>query len=413
MRQCASCGNTLTDAATFCPACGTEAPVAAPPPETSDKPKFCASCGAPLAPGARFCPSCGAAATGSTTPSPVAPVSVAPAVAPLPVADEPAAGPSRNLLIGAGVALLIVALLVWFNRFELLGLDRPEGKESAALGEETVMYAVANANLRDKATTQGSTITGKLLRGAKVTGVLQLGADSNSQWFKLTDGNYIPAINLSDTAPPPLARTINKPWYAPDATPLLARPQAGSAVVENAEPGKAYQLIGLTANNFAEVALGKGGVAYFDASGVDLAASSAPPIAIAFSPGNCGYGREVDMLLRKLAQDATSRQQLAAASSYPDDEARDAALAELETASAFLPLKRSFKGLAVGGLATHYEASSIYFRDTPDKVFAVFRQDYPVDADGSIPTGSEVSASIQATAGEARKYGQTELICGL
>lgn len=119
------------------------------------------------------------------------------------------------------------------------------------------------------------------------------------------------------------------------------------------------------------------------------------------------------MLLRKLGQDAMRRQQLAAAKSYPDDDVRDNALAELETASAFLPLKRSFKGLGVGGVATHYEASSIYFRDTPDKVIAVFRQDFSIDADGSIPTGSEISASIQATSGDARKYGQTELICGV
>lgn len=376
MRQCGACGKALTDAATFCPSCGAEAPLSA----TAPIPQ--ATTGA-----AKFAPS--------------------------PVAGEPRAGPPpRAVLIGLGLAVLLIALLFWSNRYQWLGLEPPSGNESAALVAERAMYVIASANLRDEATTIGSIVTGKLARGTKVTGVLQHGEDGSSQWYKLADGNFVSAVNLSARAPPALAQRIDKRWYAAGAVRLLARPQPGAAVLEIAEAGKAYQLIGLTNGGFAEVALGKGGVAYFDASGIDLAAASAPPIGLAFDPARCGFGNEIDLLLRKLGQDAQRRFQLAEASDYPDEEARDAALGALDSASAYLPLTRSYKGLGVGGIGAHYEASSVYFRESPDKIIAVFARDFPVAADGGFALDLQVGSSIRPSSGEARKYGLSELICG-
>jgi hypothetical protein len=408
MRKCTACGREMTDAATFCVQCGAEAPPPAPP--VAAVQRYCSACGGELAAGARFCPACGTG-VGPTpalrTTQPAAPELLAEPHAPV--------GPNRAILIGAAVAVLLLGLLFWFNRYEWLGLERPadEGNISAVAGSEATMYVVANANLRDRATTQGSSVTGKLVRGTRVAGVLQLGEDGSSNWYKLADGNFVSAVNLSASEPPPLARTINKPWYASEPVPLLAKPQPGAAVLETAEPGKSYQLIGLTAGGFAEVTLGKGGVAYFDASGIDLAAASAAPIDIAFDPQRCGYGKEIEMLFRKLGQDAQARFQRAESRAYASEDERLNALERLESASSFLPLTRSYRGLGVGGLGAHYEASAIYFRDPPAKVIAVFATDFPVAADGSFSVASDVGSAIRPAQGEERKYGQTALSCGV
>lgn len=396
-RKCASCGKELTPQATFCTFCGADvAPAAMPLPAPAQSARFCRSCGAELASGARFCAACGA----STEAGAVAPPS------------QPE--PNRTPLIVAAVAgaLLLLGVLFWLNRYEWLGLERPveTGNTSAALGEEAEMYAVATANLRDRPTSQGSEVMGKLPRGTVVKGTLLLGEDGRSNWLKIDEsGWFVSAVNLSESEPPALAQRFDKAWYAAGETPILAKPQAGAPVLETASPGRQYRLVGLTSGGFAEVALGKGGVGYFDASGVDLAAASAPPIDIAFDPATCSYGQEVQLLIRKLSQESQRATQLA--------EARGdtAALDDLEGKSRYLKLARGFAGLSVTGVGIHYEATGVYFADPPDRVIAAFRaKGLAIDSEGDFSGGMfGPSSSIRRSVGEEKTYGQTALICGV
>ncbi len=413
MRTCGQCGNAMTDAATFCTVCGAEAPLVVQPEVAAPSPigntRFCASCGVSIAPGAKFCGGCGA------------PVGQAAAVMqPPPPASETLPEPdtrNRNLIIGAiAVGVLLIGILFWINRYSWLGLEPPAGNATAAIGTEKTMYAIASANLRDRPTSQGSSVVGKLARGAKVSGVLELGEDGTSNWLKIADsGNYISAVNLSEIEPPALARSLNKSFFAGGDTPILAKPQQGAPVLMTAKPGSKLQLIGLTAGGFAEVLLEKGGVGYFDASGIDIEAGSAQPVDVAFVPAGCGFGKEVQMLLRKLGQESQRRFEIAEAATYPDDEARARALDGLTGKSAYLPLTRSWKGLRVGGIGQHYESVSIYFKEPTARVIELLSQSYEMDGDGQIVAEGDVATSsgIQPTRPEEQKYGASALVCGV
>jgi Double zinc ribbon len=416
-RTCGQCGSAMTDAATFCTVCGAEAPplvqqsVATAP--SANGSKFCASCGAALVPGAKFCGSCGTP-VGQTVAAP--PVPTGPASPPVFNEAEPDTR-NRNLIIGAVAAgALLIGILFWINRYSWLGMEPPLENATAAIGTEKTMYVIASANLRDRATSQGSSVVGKLPRGAKVSGVLELGEDGTSNWLKIAEsGNYISAVNLSEIEPPALARSLNKSFFASGDTPILAKPQQGAPVLMTAKSGGKLQLVGLTAGGFAEVLLEKGGVGYFDASGIDIEAGSAQPIDVAFIPGGCGFGREVQGLFRKVGQDSQSRYAKAETASYPDEETRTRTLEDLAAKSAYLPLTRSWMGLRVGGIGQHYESVSVYFNEPYARVAEVLGKTYPIDSTGAftITGDAPTSAGLAPTDDEARKYGMTELSCGV
>ncbi len=412
-QTCGQCGSGMTDAATFCTTCGAEVPLAeaseaVTPPMIGSK--FCGACGSALVPGAKFCGGCGA---------PIGPSGMVPASPPdiaAPFEPEPDTR-NRNLIIGAIAAgVLLVGILFWINRYSWLGLEPPLENATAAVGIEKTMYTIASANLRDRATSQGSSVVGKLPRGTQVSGVLELGEDGTSSWFKIAEsGQYVSAINLSEIEPPALARSLNKAWYAGADTPILAKPQQSAPVLMTAAPGTKLQLVGLTAGGFAEVLLEKGGVGYFDASGIDIDAGSAQPIDVAFIPAGCGFGKEVQMLLRKLGQESQRTYQQAEGANYSDDEARQAALGDLEGKSAYLPLTRSWKGLRVGGIGQHYESVSVYFKEPPARVIELLSQTYEMDGDGQFITSGDIATSsgIQQTRPDEQKYGASALVCGV
>jgi hypothetical protein len=102
---------------------------------------------------------------------------------------------------------------------------------------------------------------------------------------------------------------------------------------------------------------------------------------------------------------------------YPDDDARDAAIAKYrqrtEGKSVVIPLERSFHTLTVTGLAQHYESQSVYFADPPEKVRKVFRSiGYRVGKDGKLPSG-EIYAGIDPAPKGNASYGKTDLGCGV
>jgi uncharacterized membrane protein YvbJ len=164
--------------------------------------KFCTSCGTANTPDARYCAKCGEAMPSlapdvSTSqvsrPEPV----VAPALAEsaalpgpepiLPEEDEP----KRNWLIIVAVIgsiILIGGLYYWlFLADDMRGATDTSYSTGVADGEKAEarqFFVMTEANIRDRATTVGSTILGKMPRGSAVTGVVKLGEDGSSEWLE-------------------------------------------------------------------------------------------------------------------------------------------------------------------------------------------------------------------------------------
>lgn len=178
--------------------------------------------------------------------------------------------------IAAGATVLVVAggiaLFASQNKRAEFGeaTDAAAAAGAAAVdpsitGQEATLYVIADANVRDRATAQGSTIVTKILRGTALIGTMEIGTDQTSAWFKLTDGRgYIGGVNLSPKQPPALAKTFtDMKWNVETGTDLLDAPAAGSAIVARLNTGDQTTIAGVTTNGFAEVKRSRGGVGYF------------------------------------------------------------------------------------------------------------------------------------------------------
>jgi hypothetical protein len=418
--------------------------------------RFCIQCGSQLADVARFCGNCGAeVADVVATPAHVQSSAYHDAAtmqpyAPEPVVAEPAVeyadavpveslrysadeseyaddipknGPNW-LLIGGGVGILLFLLLYYliFIRDDVQGnpaRPAPVAKQvvESDKAEAIEFFAVAQANIRDKATTQGSAITGKLARGSSARGTLIVGEDGTSNWLKLDDdAGFVSANNLSEVAPPEITKLLgDKIWTANKALDIYTQPDRAAVIYDRVSAGTTLTLYGLTANDFIEIKLRKGGVGYL-ANGAMLL-EQAPvlgkPLAISFNPSSCSFGGELQVEFARLERQVRSAYEAAEKRDYPDEAARERALIALETKSNFQKLERSFAGLSVTGIGQQRESQSIYFADAPDKVIAAFRgAGLSVGKDGSFPS-AEFSAGIGAASGQARNLGKAELSCGV
>jgi hypothetical protein len=405
--------------------------------------KFCISCGAPLNEGARFCGSCGAPVPEAGDEPPVTEAEVAPPPTPspapppppayepepvaavpeyaYPTSEEPEKKGPNWLLIGGGAAILLLLLLYYliFIRDDISSSTAPAATAKVAAKEVvgTAYFAVADANIRDKATTVGTTVTGKLLRGTSATGTIISGEDGTTQWLELADGKgFIAVSNLSETEPPQIAKALgDKIWVTDKAMDIFAQPDGSAAVLDRVQAGTPLTLFGLTANDYIEIKLKKGGVGYIadGARIAELANAKGKPIAISFNPSSCNFGGELEVEFAKLAAKSRAAYEAIDKTDFPSDEARDKALGGFEGKSYFQQLERSFNGLSITGIAQHYESQSIYFADTPDKVLAAFRAaGYKIGRDGQF-SNTEIYAGIGATAGEGRTFGKSDLSCGV
>jgi Double zinc ribbon len=413
-KTCVSCQHQIAEEAKFCPACGTA---------IAPAPVICAACGNEDAGDARFCSSCGAPS--GATPAPLSALA--------PPTDRytptPGGGPIPEpwwqrfgiLLVSAGVLLALLMVLFWFNRYEWMGMTPPvAGKSntagaSANVGKAVTMYVIANANVRDAATAKGSKVVGKAVRGAKLSGVMQVGDDGTSNWLKIDGtGQFVSQVNLSENEPPKLARFIDKVWRASREILIRASANANATVLETVPEGGPIQLIGITDSGFAEVLIKTGGVGYFDASGIDLTADNGAPIALTLSEGNCEFGPEMDKIFAALDARTAKENENALRGPFANDEAQDEATSILEGKSHYTRIIRSFSGLSITGIAQHYESSSIYFAEPQDKVIAAFRKaGYSVNEDGEIQGRVDnFMASIGRSEGLAKAYSKTDLSCG-
>jgi zinc-ribbon domain len=402
--------------------------------------KFCTSCGTELSANARFCGGCGASVAALDAPLAAAPPSYAPPPpepAYVPPAyeatsnyategSEPAKSNLKVILGGilAAIALLGVLYYFIFVRDDIAGNEggtpTAQTKPDETLTKSKQFFAVTQANIRDTATATGSSIIGKLPRGTAVSGKLILGADGTSDWLELDEAKgFVGAVNLSDTAPPTLTKLLNdRIWAADKPIDIYAKPDAASTIVDRAASDSKLTLVGLTANDFIEIKLSKGGVGYIadGARIIALAQVTGKPIAISFNPNTCNYGGEIEMLFAQLSKQSQAKRAVIENAKYADDDAREAALTAFdnkhEADSSYMKLQRSYNGLTVTGIGQHYESQSLYFAEPVAKVIEILRaQGLKIGKDGQM--ASEVYAGVDALSKNEIGFGRSSLSCGV
>ncbi|MFN3619307.1 SH3 domain-containing protein [Sphingorhabdus sp.] len=321
-------------------------------------------------------------------------------------------------------AAAIVTLLIMggFYFWLFIADDMQPSADSAATKTEDasqagaqIFFAMTDANLRDRPTTTGSNILGKLPRGSQVTGTIQPGSGSDGGWLELSDGNgFVALINLSQNKPPVLTKSLNdQSWAADGLIDVWATTLPDSDLLDRVREGTKLTLVGTTADNFIEVKLDGGRYGYLaDATSI-LARLGGKPISIGFNPQTCAFAGEIGAEFAKIGAQLQAQWQALEAKDFADETAREKAYAAIEGKSKFVRLRRSFEGLSLTGLAQHYESQSLYFDDPPAKVIEVFRgQGFNIGRDGLFQS-TELYAGITATRGEVAAYGKTELGCGV
>lgn len=402
--------------------------------------KFCTSCGTANTPDARFCAKCGSAIppdSDDSTPGvesgpakayrPIVPPSAPDPVDTGPVFYESAEipideAPPRNwVVIGAviGALLVIGALYFWLfvadDMGEAAGGSYGNSVEAGATVEPKQMFAMTEANIRDKPTTVGSNVLGKMPRGSAVTGVVKLGEDGISDWLELADGKgFVGVVNLSDTEPPEIVKALNdKIWTTDGPIEIWSQPNSASTLIDRVSEGAKLTLAGLTTNDYIEIKLSRGGVGYIADGAAILARAGGKPIAISFNPATCNFGGEIGAEFAKIGAKLKAQWADLENREYADEAAREKAYALVESKSTFVKLPRSFEGLSLTAIAQHYESQSLYFADPAAKVMGVFRaKGFRISRDGQFPS-TELYAGISATRGEGAAYGKSELGCGV
>ncbi len=212
---------------------------------------------------------------------------VAPSAIPAPLVPEPDAqtpyadpepeertGPNLKL-IGLSIAALIAVVVASWFLFAGAKVNDVNGNTSVAATDEPEglakrYYASRNAKVRDKPTVSGSSVLREIKRGEVVSGHLFQGVDATSEWLKLAGREeYVSLANLVETQPLPLIEAINRRLPVADDIDLRNQPDDQAGVISSVKAGQSVEIVGRLANDWIEVALPKGGVAYFrDLNGV-------------------------------------------------------------------------------------------------------------------------------------------------
>jgi hypothetical protein len=327
--------------------------------------------------------------------------------------------PQRNWLMigGIGGGLLVFGALYFF----LFIADDMAGSEREATSVADTsdgvapvqLYTITEANVRDKPTTSGSEIIGKLPRGSAISGVLKI-AEDGSEWLELSEGKgFVAKVNLVEMQPPELVETLNdRAWEADDRIDIYAA-GTDSELLDSVTAGTKLVLVGLTADDVLEVKLPDGRRGYVLGGKEILARLGGKPISIAFNPQTCNFGGELGTEFARIGVRLRTQWQELENRDYADDAARDKAYAAVEGKSTYVKLARSFEGLSLTAIAQHYESQSLYFADPPAKVIEVFKaKGFRIDGNGQFPS-TELFAAISATRGEGAAYGKSELGCGV
>lgn len=412
---CKTCDNPLQGNAAFCSKCG--APVADMPAPVGDHPTAAEE---PIA-----LPIAGPAESPSYDEAIAAThISPPPASAPSPLPEDSAAEGGLNwLLIGGALGTLLVIGLLYFFLFVADDVGSSSSGDPVAAaseeitGEEQKLFTMTEANIRDKPTTTGSAILGKLPRGSAVSGKMVAGVnDPSGRWLQLSDGKgFVSAVNLMDAQPPELTQVLkDKIWTTDAVVEVWKGPDSSSELLDRVSEGTKLTLSGVTANDYLEIKMKSGGVGYIADGAAIVARLGGKPIDLAFGPSTCSFGEELEGLFDKLRAKSRAEVQAIEDKDYPNDQARDAAMANLgEERSIYERMQRSWNGLTITAIGQHYESQSVYFAEAPAKVLEVFRgKGFNIDRQGNFPS-SELYAGISATRDESAAYGKTDLGCGV
>ena len=384
---------------------------------------FCSECGSALSPDARFCATCGAAITtpavdaipartiaAGPVPSETVAAHPSSAASPHEMPEIDAAAPTRptGLLLG-GAALLAIAIAggAWLGLSSTTNNNEAAqdiaAVESGTTAETATLYAVAEANLRDRASLAGSKVVGSLKRGEKASGTL-VTDERGKQWLKVDgSGHFISLANLANAAPPTLATLDGSDRITASPCNMLETPSSDAATKTTLKSGAAVRLVGMTADGFTEFGLPGGGVGYIPATSSCATEPSAVKGAIAnnliqFNEKTCDLGPELELYFEKARQ------------------SREGQNAEESEEEYIFPVEKRFRGLRVNALIIGYEWQGVAFADSAAKVQTVFRgMGHKIDKDGIflVPDEIDVGASIRPTDADTKSRGQSQLVCGI
>ena len=379
--------------------------------------KFCTSCGTANTPDARFCAKCGNAMQAATPDATLAPgLMRGPKIA-----FQPEKQGGSWLWIGAGLGSLLLLGLLYFWLFlsddfgDSEKAPATKASESLQAPQPAKLFTMTEANIRDKATTVGSSIIGKVPRGSALSGVVKLGEDGITDWLELAEGKgFVAVVNLSETEPPVLTKSLGDTlWTADTAIEIWAQPDINSSLINSVGEGTKLTLAGLTANDYIEIKMKKGGVGYIAGGASIMSRMGGKPIAIAFNPASCRFGKEIDAEFEKIGASLKARWASLEAKEFPNEAARETAMNAVEGRSTYQRLQRSYEGLTVTAIGQHYESQSVYFAEPAEKVIEVFRsKGFRIGRDGSFPS-TELYANVARTQGEGAAFGKSDLGCGV
>lgn len=371
---------------------------------------FCSDCGAALSPGARFCAECGTGVKDLAVEAMQASEAAAPATtATTPTVHDQSPAPRKSGLLFGAAALLAIAIAggAWLG---LSSADRPVetgGASAQGAGEASAkrvsLFAVAEANLRDAPSLQGSKVVGSLKRGEKVSGTV-VTDERGKPWLKIDGaGGFVSLANLAETEPPVLANLDGSDRIATARCTILETAAAAAATKVILKPGAAVRLVGTTADGFAELGLPGGGVGYTPPSAACATDPSPAKGAVAnslvqFDPRTCELGPELEPYFEKARA------------------ARDKAGSEELEEEYDFPVDKTFQGLRVTSIIVGYEWQGVAFGDPLNKVQTAFRKmGFKVEKDGgfTVPDDVAVVTTLRAADPSVKARGQTELICGV
>lgn len=321
-------------------------------------------------------------------------------------------------MIGAIIGALLIFAMLYFFLFLADDMRRNDaGPAVAARPAASVasvrLYTTTDANIRDRPTTAGSAIIGKLPRGSAISGMLKVG-DDGSEWLQLADGNgFVATVNLVESRPPEIVQSLSGKVWTTDRRIDIYGSVLDSELIDSVGEGTKLALSALTEGDLIEVKLTDGRLGYIRDGKAILARLGGKPITMAFNPQTCNFGGELEAEFAKIGNRLRAQWQDLEAREFADEEARERAYAAVEGKSTYVKLPRSFEGLSLTAIAQHYESQSLYFADPPAKVIAAFRNmGFRIDGNGNFPS-TELYAGISATRGEGAAYGQSELGCGV
>jgi hypothetical protein len=165
-------------------------------------------------------------------------------------------------------------------------------QSGVGVGETGTFYVTADANIRDRATSEGSEIRAKALRGKAVYGRVVLGVDGTSNWLELVDDEgFVGVVNLSRSPRlrlNPVSNSAGQTITSPCA--FQEEPEDGSVTKVTLEPGQSVRVLGTVAGGRTECGLPRGGVGYRRSLSSCVSNGQSTSITPRYPPINVTYG---------------------------------------------------------------------------------------------------------------------------